>query len=80
MGYGREILGAVFCRPGKSPTVLTLHAIFHWLGPAGTQSPDKLFDADRFANVIIHPRSQAQLAITFHGIGGHGDDIGLPLL
>ena len=37
----------------------------------------KLLLLDRLGDVIVHPSLQATLAITRHGIGGHGDDIHL---
>jgi hypothetical protein len=40
------------------------------------ERPHQLLDADRLGHVVVHARRHAQLAVAFHGVGGHGDDPG----
>ncbi len=44
---------------------------------AFAQGPNQLFDANWFADIVIHPGRQAHLAIALHSVGRHGDHVGL---
>jgi hypothetical protein len=42
------------------------------------QGLDQLFDADRLADIVVHPCCQAHLPIPLHGVRRHGDHPRLP--
>ncbi len=44
------------------------------LAKLGQQGGDQLFEGNGLAHMLIHAGSQAELAIRFRSIGGHGDD------
>ena len=47
------------------------------VGRSAHQGRGKLGRPDRLADVVVHPRREARLAVAGHGVGGHGHDVQL---
>ena len=45
---------------------------------AAAERRHQLLHLDRLADIVVHAGRQAHLAVTLHGVGGHGDDVGAP--
>jgi len=46
------------------------------LGGGAFQDGFDIFGADGFTEILIHARVEAMSVVFFHGVGGHGDDVG----
>ena len=73
-----EEQGEFMC--AKNPERLgPLPAASLFLGHIGRERFRQRFDLDRLAEIIVHPRLQATLAISLHRVGRHRYNVGLSI-